>query len=83
MNKKHTSEDQAAIRSDWRSVEALCEIVNQGARNKTISSHAVRHYVRQAESNGLSPYIRRLGRKILISESGFYEWLNGLSREAA
>jgi hypothetical protein len=83
MAHQSAAEDlKTAIRSDWRSVDALCEIVNAGARKPTMTTHALRHYVRFADSNGLAPFIRRLGRKILISESGFWVWLNG-QREAA
>lgn len=67
--------------TDWRSVEALAEIINAGARKPTLSTHAIRHYVRFADTNGLAPHVRRLGRKILISESGFHAWLNGLGQQ--
>ena len=71
-----------APRTDWRSDDAMCERINEGAFRKTLTTHALRHYVRNAGSNGLQPYVRRLGRKILISESGFFEWLSG-QKEAA
>ncbi len=70
-------------RADWRSVEALCERLNEGARKPTFTTHAIRHYTRMAESNGLAPHIRRIGRKILISESGFVAWLDNLNRDQA
>ena len=63
--------------ADYRSVPALCERINAGASHPTLTEHALRHYVRNADTNGLAPHIRRLGRKILVSESGFYEWLEG------
>ncbi|EGV32615.1 hypothetical protein ThidrDRAFT_1100 [Thiorhodococcus drewsii AZ1] len=63
-------------RHDWRSIAALAEIVNAGAKKTTLSEHALRHYVRHANTNGLGPHVRKLGRKILISESGFYDWLS-------
>lgn len=71
------------IRTDWRSVEALTERLNAGARKPTFTGHAIRHYCRMAETNGLAPHIRRIGRKILISESGFVEWLNGFGQNQA
>ncbi|MBN2887207.1 MAG: hypothetical protein JXM75_10930 [Chromatiaceae bacterium] len=71
------------VRNDWRSVEALAEILNAGTRKPTMSAHALRHYVRESHKNGLAPYVRRLGRKILISESGFHEWLSGSRQNAA
>lgn len=70
-------------RTDYRSISALCERLNSGANHPTLTEHAARHYVRHADENGLAPHIRRLGRKILISESGFYEWLESQGREAA
>ena len=61
--------------SPWRSIEALAERLNAGAEHPTLTSHAIRHYVRNADSNGLAPHVRRLGRKILVSEPGFLDWL--------
>ncbi|MCC7276953.1 MAG: hypothetical protein IT487_01390 [Chromatiaceae bacterium] len=59
----------------WRSISALAERINAGARHETFSTHSIRHLVRNAARNGLQPYIRRLGRKILVDEVGFLEWL--------
>ena len=70
------------IRTDWRTVEALAERLNAGARKPTFSPHALRHYVRHAPTNGLAPSVRKLGRKVLVSESGFIEWINGLGQAA-
>jgi hypothetical protein len=64
------------IRTDWRAIPALVEILNQGAEHPTFTDHAIRHLVRNAEANGLARHVRRLGRKILLSESGFHAWLN-------
>ena len=75
MPKTAPRESSSPARSDWRSVASLVERINQGAKSPTITAHAVRHYVRFADKNGLAPHIRRLGRKILISESGFNEWI--------
>lgn len=61
--------------STWRSIEALAERLNAGAKRPTMTSHAIRHYVRNADNNGLAPHVRRIGRKILISEPGFLSWL--------
>lgn len=77
MAQKAAAQDlKTAIRQDWRSVNALVERINEGARKPTMTSFGLRHYIAHADANGLRPHIRRLGRKILISESGFYEWLN-------
>lgn len=63
-------------RTDWRAIPALVERLNHGAEHPTFTDHALRHYVRHADENGLAPHVRRLGRKILVSESGFHAWLN-------
>ncbi len=65
--------------NDYRAIRPLCERLNTGADAPTFTTHAVRHYVRQRANNGLAPYVRRLGRKILISESGFLAWLDSKS----
>ena len=59
----------------WRSIPALAERLNAGARQETFSAHALRHLVRNAARNGLASSVRRIGRKILIDETGFLVWL--------
>ena len=62
----------------WRSLAALAEVLNAGAEEKTFSRHGIRHYVHQAMAGyepTLQPYIRRIGRKLLVSEPGFLYWL--------
>jgi hypothetical protein len=59
---------------DWQTINTLAAELNRSA--PVLSTHALRKYVQQAEHNGLSPHVRRLGRKILISGSGFAEWLD-------
>ena len=61
--------------NQWRSIAALVERLNEGAKHPTITEHGVRHYVRNADRNGLAPHVRRLGRKILLNETGFYKWI--------
>ncbi len=60
---------------DWRTVNALADEINRQSGSPVISAHALRHYIHDAPRNGLQPHVRRLGRKILISKSGFAEWL--------
>jgi len=59
----------------WRSIPALAERLNAGARHETFSAHALRHLVRNGERNGLAPHVRRIGRKVLVDEVGFLAWL--------
>ncbi len=64
----------------WRSIPAIAERINAGADKPTFSTHALRHLVRNADRNGLAPHIRRIGRKILLNEQGFIDWLDGYGR---
>lgn len=62
----------------WRSLTALCDRLNEGADTPSFGVHGVRHYVYAAEDGRepeLLPFVRRIGRKILISEPGFLHWL--------
>jgi hypothetical protein len=60
----------------WRSIPALAEILNAGAMRPTMTTHAIRHYVRTGAENGLAPHVRRIGRKVLVDERGFMRWLD-------
>ncbi|MEA3273757.1 MAG: hypothetical protein U9Q81_00335 [Pseudomonadota bacterium] len=70
-----TCPESSATTFSWRSIPALAERINSGADSPTMTEHALRHYVRNADANGLRPYVRRLGRKILVNEPGFVRWL--------
>jgi hypothetical protein len=62
----------------WRSLAALAESLNEGSDTPTFSRHGIRHYVYQAEAGNepdLMPFVRRIGRKLVISEPGFLHWL--------
>jgi len=37
---------------------------------------AMRWMVWKAKENGLDKHIRRIGRKVLIDENGFWEWID-------
>ena len=69
-----TSSTPPPALADWATVNSLAPQINE--RGNILSTHALRHYVAQADCNGLEPHVRRLGRKILISRSGFALWLN-------
>lgn len=46
-------------------------------RFPAFSEASLRFYIFHEKSNGLTKAIRRVGRKILISEPMFIEWLEG------
>jgi len=62
--------------NSWRSINALAERLNAGARHPTFTAASIRHYVRNADRNGLAPHVRRLGRKVIVNEAGFRSWLD-------
>jgi hypothetical protein len=68
--------------NDFRVIDSLVERLNAGATHPSFSPHAMRHYVRNSATNGLAPHVRRLGRKILVSESGFLAWLDSKTPKA-
>ncbi|WP_295446485.1 hypothetical protein [uncultured Thiodictyon sp.] len=67
----------------WRSVAALADALNGGSKVQTFTVHALRHYVRFADQNGLAPHVRRIGSKILIDETGFRSWIDAQGQRAA
>ena len=58
-----------------RTIPALADALNAGAETPSFTAIAIRNQVNRAEENGLSPFIIRMGRKILISEPGFRWWI--------
>jgi hypothetical protein len=60
----------------WRSIPAMADVLNEGSKHPTFTTHALRHLTRAAAENGLAPHVRRIGRKILVDERGFRRWLN-------
>ncbi len=35
----------------------------------------LRYWIFNAEKNGLAPALRRVGRKVLIDEAAFFDWI--------
>lgn len=42
-------------------------------------SGGFRHLIFNAQKNGFNRVIKRVGRRILIDEKAFFEWINGQS----
>jgi len=61
----------------WRSIPALVERLNAGAKKPTFTENAIRYHVRHRATNGLAPHVRHIGRKVVIHEPGFLDWLAG------
>ena len=45
-------------------------------RHAWATEGSLRHLIFYRESNGFDRVIRRIGRKILLDESAFFEWLD-------
>lgn len=46
-------------------------------KHPAFSEASLRYHIFHEKNNGLSPAILRVGRKILISEDDFFEWIRG------
>jgi len=46
-------------------------------RHPGFTPDAIRGLVFRKDSNGLSPYIRKVGRRVLIDGIGFDAWIDG------
>ena len=42
----------------------------------------LRHYIFHADSNGFNKVLKRVGRRILIDEQAFFEWVEKQNLEA-
>ena len=59
----------------FRTIPALADALNAGAETPSYTPLAIRNLVNRADENGLSPFVIRIGRKILVSEPGFRWWI--------
>ncbi|MGC4080291.1 MAG: hypothetical protein QM702_25225 [Rubrivivax sp.] len=55
---------------DWKTIEEVT-----AAGHGKYSEHTIRYCLRNRETNGLAPAVRRLGKRLLISKSRFEAWL--------
>lgn len=56
-------------RDDWYSLHNFINNVNQ-----QFTENQLRWVLRYRDKNGLSRHVRKLGKSIYISRSGFFEW---------
>ena len=57
--------------SDWATVRQISD------EYVCFTESAIRQLIFKSNHNGLSPYVRRIGRKVLVSRQGFALWLEG------
>tara|TARA_R110000782_G_C14679119_1_gene399810 strand:+ start:250 stop:669 length:420 start_codon:yes stop_codon:yes gene_type:complete len=58
------------MRTDYFTVRKFCQ-------KNSLSEGAVRAWIFNGKENGFDKCVRRLGRKIIISQDGYYEWMSG------
>ena len=52
-------------------------------KHPAFSEASLRYHIFHESKNGISKAIRRVGRKILINEAQFFDWLEGQAKGGA
>jgi hypothetical protein len=47
------------------------------SKNPSITLGQLRTWLQRRQENGLAPHVKKLGKRILIHESGLAQWING------
>lgn len=81
--------DNPTPEKELSTVDSEVENQNEGERFYTIkefckkhswpTEHSIRWMMFNAEQNGFDKVVRRVGRRILIKENEFYNWVNSKS----
>lgn len=58
-------------------------VKQMAARHPAFSESSLRYHIFHEEANGLAKAIRRVGRKILINENLFLNWLESQAKGGA
>ena len=62
---------------DYVTVKELAKLQN------AFSEASLRYHIFHEKTNGLGQYIKRVGRKVLISQQGFKQWIGFFSFDVA
>lgn len=54
-------------------------VKQMAAKHQIFSENSLRYHIFHEKSNGLDIAIRRVGRKILLNEDAFFEWVENQS----
>ena len=54
----------------------LCTVKQWAERHPWPPIGGLRHLIFNAETNGFNKVIRRIGRRVLIDEDAFFNWVN-------
>lgn len=58
-------------------------VKQMAARHQAFSEASLRYHIFNEKKNGIDKAIKRVGRKILINEQRFFDWLEGQTGSAA
>jgi hypothetical protein len=58
-----------------KKIRNLMKISKFSSKYESFSESALRHYIFNADRNGFSKAIKRIGRKVLIDEEEFFNWI--------
>jgi hypothetical protein len=58
-------------------------VKQMAAKHSAFSEASLRYHIFHETKNGIDKAIKRVGRKILINEERFFEWLDGQNGGAA
>lgn len=53
----------------------LLTVKQMAAKHSAFSEASLRYYIFNEKQNNLSGAIRRIGRKVLINEAAFFQWI--------
>lgn len=54
----------------------LCTVKQWAERHSWPPIGGLRHLIFNAQTNGFNKVIRRVGRRVLIDEAAFFDWVN-------
>lgn len=63
------------MKSDRQTTPELIPVAKWNEYHDWPTTSALRHLIWAANSNGFDKAIRRVGRRVLIDEPSFYEWV--------
>ncbi len=63
--------------------KALFTVRHFSSKHPAFTEPSLRNLIFKAKGNGLEIAIVRLGRRVLIDEAAFFQWLDSKSKEAA
>lgn len=77
----HTAVTNKSLNDSWLTIKLLAKaepaFTEAAIRNHVFNANARQSSRGTIPGNGLAPYIRRVGSKVLINHGGFLSWIDG------